>query len=97
MAEKKIDVHYDFKGNEIRNAILIGGAGNEVKKLHQVTLTAGQLTTTLPELPAATYEVVAEVNGLNINFTLVGVNFTIIEYTSGTIEDGMVLKIYYFK
>jgi len=32
VAEKKIDVHYDFKGNEIRNAILIGGAGNEVKK-----------------------------------------------------------------
>lgn len=102
MAKKGIYTDLDLKGNIIsdvvlENATFVGTIGVPVKKKYEVILNAGQLLVTIPELPVGSHEVTAEVNGIQIEFTLVGVNFTITEYTSGTIESGWNLKIYYFK
>jgi hypothetical protein len=67
-----------------------------VQKAYVTTMTAGVATYTLPELPAPDSAVQCFINGVDVNYTLVGVNLTITEYQAGEIEADDELKVMYF-
>ena len=76
---------------------VLGGVGATTKlKLFKTLMTAGVVLYTLPELPDSTQEVFATMNGQMINFTRVGVNFTVTSYAAGDIENDDELKVFYF-
>ena len=67
------------------------------KEKQTISMSAGVLNYTLDEVPDDDYEVQCFINGVEVNFTLDGVNLVITEYTAGTIEESWELKVYYFK
>ena len=67
------------------------------KKVQTIVMTNGILIYILDELPESEFAIQCFINGVEVTFTLDGVNLTITEYTAGTIETGWDLKVYYFK
>ena len=99
---KKIYRDHDYQQNKILNPVIENAtfstppAGAKGSKGKEFSMVNGQSTYTLLELPNGVDVERAEVNGLGVDFTRVGVNLTIDEYSSSTIETGWKLIFYYF-
>ena len=80
---------------------LCGSTGDKTSHLQPYEyiieqMTENQLSYTLPEVPKNDI-VLATMNGINVNYALDGVNFTITNYPAGDISTTDSLKIIYFK
>ena len=86
----------EVAGKQVFNfpSIIKGDAGpSGALQKYQIPMQAGVLVYPLPAIPAGV--TLAFINGVEVSYTLSGVNLTITEYTAGSIESDDVLTVYF--